>query len=125
VLLFLHSPSCSACRAFLEAVNDRFEDYERENTRFLAIYPSPVEDLSSLPSFPDRGIDFLADLGDSTRQVYQDLMIHGLVQPDEVMLFVLDNYGAPYVCLKGEEPEVPAQEDLLGWLRYIGIQCPE
>jgi hypothetical protein len=124
-LLFLHEPVCAACRAFLEAASDRLEEYQAENARLIAVFPGPVAALGNLSFLLDGDIECLSDPESSVRQDYLDLMASGLVGPEEVMLFALDIYGAPYVCLKGEEPEIPAQEDVLGWLRYISIQCPE
>jgi hypothetical protein len=101
------------------------DDFEGESARLVAIYPQPLEALRHIPPRLAEKIVHLSDEGNSVRQSYLGLMADGLVKPDEVMLFVLDAYGAPYACLKGREPEPSAQEDLLGWLRFIGIQCPE
>jgi len=61
----------------------------------------------------------------SVRQKYASLMAPHLVGESDVMLFALDNYSAPYACLVGPQPESSAQDELLAWLRFIGIQCPE
>jgi hypothetical protein len=89
------------------------------------IYPQPVEDLRAAPLQLAGVISHLSDPGNAVRQDYLGLLADGLVKPGEVAIFILDAYGAPYACLKGDEPEPSAQEDLLSWLRFIGIQCPE
>jgi hypothetical protein len=42
------------------------------------------------------------------------------------MLFVLDRYGAPYAALTGPELDDPGlQQEVLEWLAFIEVQCPE
>jgi peroxiredoxin len=125
VLLFLHGPDCAPCHVFLTHALERLEDYEAENAQLLAIFPSQSGSLQALDSLLRGEIQCLSDPERLVREDYLSLLAPDLVGPDEVMLFVLDTYGAPYVCLKGGEPEIHLHADLLGWLRYIGIQCPE
>jgi len=125
VLLFLHETGCAACRLFLLQVSKRMADFAGEAARLIAIYPQPADALREPPLVSRGEILHLSDENGAVRKNYLDLMADDLVRPGEVMLFVLDAYGAPYACLKGEEPDIPAIDDLLAWLRFIGIQCPE
>lgn len=125
VLLFLHGTECAVCQSFLFQVSKRLEDFTGEAARLIALYPQPVGALREPPLGSRVEILHLSDEGGAVRKSYLDLMAEGLVEPGEVMLFVLDAYGAPYACLKGEEPDISAIDDLLAWLRFIGIQCPE
>jgi peroxiredoxin len=125
VLLFLHGPGCAVCQSFLCEVSRRRADFAGEAARLVAIYSQPVEALRGIPPVLRGEIRHLSDEDGAVRKNYLDLMADGLVKPGEVMLFVLDAYGAPYACLKGEEPEISAIDDLLAWLRFISIQCPE
>ena len=125
VLLFLHTQACPACLEFLNVLNRRSPDYIQADARLAVILPQPVETLTlpvGLAGFP---ILFLADPNGSVRLEYASLMAPHLVGESDVMLFALDNYSAPSACLVGPQPESSAQDELLAWLRFIGIQCPE
>jgi hypothetical protein len=43
-----------------------------------------------------------------------------------VLFFVLDRYGAPYAATVANEPgDEDLHTELLEWLDYIELQCPE
>jgi hypothetical protein len=72
----------------------------------------------------------LADQEGIARARYADLVGVGPEAPGSdhspIMLFVLDRYGAPYAATVLDEPDDPElQVDLLEWLDFIEIQCPE
>lgn len=65
----------------------------------------------------------LADPENKVRCRYLELMPGG---SQENVVFVIDRYGAPYAALAGAEAGDPAvHEEILEWLGFIGIQCPE
>jgi hypothetical protein len=42
------------------------------------------------------------------------------------MVFVIDRYGAPYAAVVGADPADPGlHAELLEWLSFIELQCPE
>jgi peroxiredoxin len=125
ILLFLHTKACPACLEFLNALTARGSDYIQADASLVVILPQPVETLGLPPGLAGFPILFLADPSGSVRQEYARLMAAHLVGENDVMLFALDNYGAPYACLVGPQPEPSAHDELLAWLRFIGIQCPE
>jgi hypothetical protein len=56
-----------------------------------------------LVTYPDRGID------GKTPAIY-----------------VLDRYGEEYAAYRPDDlNEIPTADDLLEWLRFIELQCPE
>jgi hypothetical protein len=66
----------------------------------------------------------LADPENKVRRSYLELMPDGSQEGNVV--FVIDRYGAPYAALAGAEAGDPAvHEEILEWLAFIGIQCPE
>ena len=125
LLLFLHAQACPTCQEFLNALATRWSDYLQADARLVIILPQPVETLALPSSLVGIPILFLADPNGSVRQEYARLMAPHLVGENDVMLFALDNYSSPYACLVGPQPEPSAQDELLAWLRFIGIQCPE
>ena len=122
--MFLHAPNEPACRDFLSAMQTRWMDYERLNARLVVIFPVEASALADfvLDSIP---LLALADPGREVRRLYASLMAEPLVQDQDVMLFVMDENGGIYICLVGREPDPGVQDDILSWLQFIGIQCPE
>lgn len=125
VLLFLHAQGCPACQEFIATLAAKWSDYAQLNASLVFIFPQPVETLALPAGLVDLPVLSLADSSGSVRQEYVRLMAPHLVGENDVMLFALDNYSAPYACLVGPQPEPSAHDELLAWLRFIGIQCPE
>ena len=130
VLFFAHSLDCPGCREALQGFASRMGDYARQDTVVLAIFPEPVEALRRDEELAELPFPALSDEGGRVRAVYTGLMDSSLVKPDQNVLFVLDQYGAAYAALvdpEGEDrqPESTLHYDILKWLEYIGMQCPE
>ncbi len=108
------------------------------------------EKLVGNPELSRLDFPLLCDPANKVRQAYRGLMAENLIAQDASgasfasMLFLLDRYNAPYAALIGSKASRQAgvyasaadyvadvfsrgdvQEEILGWLRYISIQCPE
>jgi peroxiredoxin len=125
VLLFVHDLYCHTCLSFLRSFRSRLTDYLSQGASVYVIFPESTESRVEFDLPIMNGIDYLADNNHEVREAYVKLMTPGLVSPRAVLFFVLDSFGAPYVCLSADEPSLDAHQDLLGWLQYISIQCPE
>jgi peroxiredoxin len=123
VLMFLHASEEPVCQDFISSLQSNLAVYQHRNAQVAVVFPQPVTEISSIKSGP--ALIFLADPDNTARRVYASLMAPELVQETDIMLFVLDNHGGIYICLVGAEPENEAQDELLTWLDYISIQCPE
>jgi hypothetical protein len=54
------------------------------------------------------------------------LMAAELVKDTDGLLFVLDEFGAPYAALMGaEQAGERLNDEVLSWLQFISVQCPE
>lgn len=127
VLFFAHSVGCLDCAAALRSFASRMPAYNKQESVILAIIPDPVEEIrnSGLLELP---FPLLADPGGAARRKYAGLMAESLVEDGDVLLFVLDRYGAPYAALVGDELGIGAEgfhRETLKWLEYIELQCPE
>ncbi|HEY5572404.1 MAG TPA: hypothetical protein VIK64_05240, partial [Anaerolineales bacterium] len=66
----------------------------------------------------------LADETGRIRRKYLDML--PVNQKDACIIFVLDRFGSPYAGLIGDDLRGnEIQDEVLGWLDYIGLQCPE
>lgn len=124
-LLFVHDLQCHACLGFLRSFGSRMAEYLEQGAGVFVILPEYDEDKVRLDLPLVSGMDYLIDTNHEVREAYINLIAPGVVSHKAVLFFVLDSYGAPYVCLSADEPSLDAHQSLLNWLQYISIQCPE
>lgn len=121
VLFFAHVDGCEPCRHLLVEFACRYDEYQLEDTDVLAILPAPPHDLPGRKEFP---FPVLSDPDGETRRDYAGLLPGD--PGDDALLFVLDRFGAPYAAMSGEDLDAPdAQQEILNWIGFIGLQCPE
>ncbi len=128
VVYFPNSPDCVLCETVIAELAGRAEAYRQHNARLIAISPAPPAALRRPHAESD--LVLLSDPGGETRRAYAGLMAEGLVKPDDDLLFVLDEYGAPYAALLGASQSISQgaeamHEATLAWLEFISVQCPE
>ncbi len=125
--------SCSSCRtttlgrvqraaAPFGAAQARFQACE---ARVLFVLPAPAEAVAVLQRAVPQPVLLLADESGAVRQRYAALL--ATPPPTEASLFfVLDRFQAPFAALATDDPTVPALADeVLEWLEFIEVQCPE
>ena len=123
VLFFAHSAECPACRAALESFIARQADYRQQEAEVVIVLPTP-EEAAALRSKLALPFPLLADPDGATRQAYARLL--NSTGEGDAMLFVLDRYGAPFVAAIAGEPDDPMLHgEILDWLAFIEMQCPE
>lgn len=130
VLFFSHEAGCPTCLDILNGFAERRREYMGENAQVLGIFPGASEQLqtevSENPEFKDLPLIWMADHQGLACASYSRLMDESLVSEQDAMLFILDNYGAPYAALVGKELEDgDIHHDILKWLQFINMQCPE
>lgn len=126
VLFFLHSAGCTDCQAALEGFAARQKEYRLQEAVVLTIFPETMERLGREPALREFPFPVLSDPRGETRRQYAGLMAEHLVGAEDHLLFVLDQYGAPYAALVEKAFTDPAfHQDVLRWLAYVSIQCPE
>jgi peroxiredoxin len=120
VLFFSHGDDCEACQQALREFALRRMQYAAQEAKVFAILPQATERLR------DRNYPFPL-LADPQRRVYQQYSeLLGEDADGQVMLFVLDRYGAPYAAVVRRESDGDDMHDeALRWLDYIQLQCPE
>jgi peroxiredoxin len=122
VLIFIPEEDSSSDQAFLKNILNQQARFERENARLLALYPQPIDDL--VTNHPSN-IPMLIDSQGTIRAKYTGLIAPDLIEMGDFVVFILDSFGAPYVCLVGSDLDEPIVDEILSWLLYISIQCPE
>jgi peroxiredoxin len=129
VLVFGHSSGCRACAALIEEFINQADRYKASNTCVLVVLEDRQEKNKALSETLDKGKGFLKVLYDfqgQARRQYAALVDESLVREKDVVVFILDMYGAPYYALSMDEIDHPAfHEETLRWLNFIGMLCPE
>jgi peroxiredoxin len=121
VLFFAHGMDCAACRSTLAAFVTHAAEYGAQTAEVLVISPVTTDEA---PAPFDTGFPVLSDPAGEVRHAYAALVPNGAV--DDVLLFVLDRYGAPYAATACPEADDPAiHREALGWLAFIEMECPE
>ena len=124
VLFFTHDGECSPCQALLRDLAARHTEYQSEDAQVVAIVPEARSNVAEMQSSLDLPFPLLADPDNQVRRGYLELIPDRSETIDVV--FVMDRYGAPYAAVLGPEPGDPAvHEEILEWLGFIEIQCPE
>ena len=122
VLFFAHGLDCAPCRAALVAFAAHSADYRARAAEVLVVSPTMMDE--TLPA-THVGPPVLSDPAGEVRRAYAALLPNG-TGDDQVLLFVLDRYGAPYAALACPEADAPTlQQEVLEWLAFIEVQCPE
>jgi peroxiredoxin len=134
VVVFMHAVDCQFCHSSLNAFAERELEYRGQESQVLIITPNGVQQrgkstgngkfLAALSE--KKGVRLLFDPGGVTRRAYAELMSAELVDEDDNILFVLDAYGAPYTAVIAKHfDDGEIHNEVLSWLQYINIQCPE
>jgi hypothetical protein len=117
VLAFLHAAGCPVCHGVAQSWAARRAEVEALDGKLHFV----------LPDAAGRDLDPALTLLDPQGQLrarYAKLLEFDT--EGQVLIFVLDEHNAPYAGWVGAEPDDSAiWYDLLRWLLYVSIQCPE
>jgi peroxiredoxin len=131
VLFFLHGVDhqghpCVTCQAVLDDLANHWSGYRARDAKILVLIPEVEWILAKGIYLAQSVIPLLADEHGSIRSGYISLVDAELVQEGDCLLFVLDNYGVPYAaCIAPELDQAGLHIEIMSWLDYIGVQCPE
>ncbi len=122
VLVFGHSLHCKPCDSLARQFKFIQDEYVQRNAKVLWIY-SQSEITKVLPNrFSDFPMMFFGP-SDGVRRMYGNL-----IKTDNFhsfMIFILDRYGAPFVAKVQDEHDWNIHHEILEWLDFIEMQCPE
>ncbi len=109
--------------AALSSFAERTDDYWEKNARAVIVLPAPAGMLVPARRLPPTVIPLL-DPGRQGSRLYERLLPGE--GRGEALLFVLDRYAVPFAALIGENPvDMHVQDQILEWLDFIELQCPE
>jgi hypothetical protein len=111
----------------LERIGSQVEAYQSGGAQVLVVFSSEEEARNGAAWMESTsGASALIDRDGSARTAYAGLMVDELTTESDALLFVLDEFGAPYAVLVGAEKAGESLNDeVLSWLQFIDLQCPE
>jgi peroxiredoxin len=134
VLMFLLDINSKDCQKALSSFAQRTSDYKRHQSSVVFIFPQTLQEMRvalnmnlSLPEVLEKSpLLILSDPYNKIRQAYNGLMDKTLIKDNDATLFVLDSFGSPYTALISKNlADHEIHTEILSWLQYIEIQCPE
>jgi peroxiredoxin len=117
MLFFHHGINCAACEAFLQELAARLDAYRQEETAVLALGPDEQASNRQLAARLGHPFPFLSDPAGYV------ITHQGLAPPS---LIIADRWGEIWAAwLGGTNHQFPSKQDILQWLLFIEVQCPE
>ena len=123
VLFFFHDGQCRVCKELLVELAQRYHDFHDANAEVLAISTVSADQARKIVDDLRLPFPLLYDLAGTIvdRFTYFD---PATGRPVPVIV-VTDRFGAVYSTIQVDETQPPTAEDVLAWLRFIELQCPE
>jgi hypothetical protein len=119
VLFFSHGPACSSCSKLVEDLSQIAGVLRLQGAEALVILPAADEFAP-----PAAGAShLLVDEHGSLRRVYTAIFEFDVT--GQAMLFILNQFGAPFRAWVGEEPEAEIIPQILKYLESAALLCPE
>lgn len=106
----------------LQSLASAADLFGAENGKMLAVIGRPSDAVPNIGGTPD--LDVATDPGSKLRQAYASRL--RVADRGQASLYILDRYGAPFAVLT--EAELAAEStraEVLSWLKFVELQCPE
>jgi peroxiredoxin len=124
VVVLFQDSSCEPCRKFLSEMIQRRDDYLDVDAEIIAVDLDSLDKARGLAMELNLPFPLLADpSGEAARQF---IIPGSRGEVPKFSAFVADRFGEIYAeYLSSDAARLPSQDDILGWLHLIDIQCPE
>jgi peroxiredoxin len=120
VVIFTNPEQLGAIQPFLADLNRAAPELVEENTQVVLVLSVTIEEAERRKDQFD--LTFLI-LADEHRQVSDDL-IH--VHPPGTEIYILDRFGEIFAVERIETGgHFPPAKEIIDWVRFIEIHCPE
>ena len=112
VVVIVHSADCARCRNFVQSLASISDEIADWGGRILVLVPG---DLGAAARFAESAAD-VEVLADS----------EGILDIEGGTVIVADEWGEIYFAAEaGQQHDFPATSEIVEWIRFIAIQCPE
>lgn len=119
IVLFL-AAGCADCRDLLHSVAERYREYGELDAEVLAVLAGGLSQAGAIAADLRLPFPVLADADGAIRAACL-----GEEDSYHLAVFVADRWGEVYWRRHGGDHAAIDQDELLGWLWFINLQCPE
>ncbi len=117
VLILVDHADCDACRAWLHRLAAASADIGERDGRVIVIVPAPPDQAVRIADDATKSFTVLAD---------PDRALAARLGISAPALAIADPYGEiHHAAPAGDAHDFPEPRDVVAWLRYLAIQCPE
>lgn len=117
VLVFVHGSGCDACRAYVRELAGARQLLGEWGARLLVVSPEPAASAARLAPEPTGTAAVAAD---------PDGAFGARTGLAPAAVLVADAWGELYhVAAAGPAHELPGVQEIVDWVRFVAIQCPE
>jgi peroxiredoxin Q/BCP len=123
VVAFCNAADGAASRSLLTGLAARYAEFVQDNAEILAVIHGSVESAERIRRSANLPFPVLADEDGRVHRVVGAAMATRTREP---AVYVADRYGEIFYAHRtavGQPP--PATAELLGWVGFIELQCPE
>ncbi len=123
VLVFLGNPAALRSLPLLQDLAEHYGTFQSATAEVLAVIRGPAAAAEGLGRQLHLPFPVLADPDGGAHRAFGAEDADGRPRP---AVFVADRFGEVYHAERpAERADRPTARDLLGWLDYIEMQCPE
>ncbi len=118
VVVFAGNKECERCRTLLKGLAAGDHDIRDQDARVLAVVAGSVEDARQVQERDRLPYAVVADEGGRIHREVGAL--------DAVTVLVVDRFGEIYSIYREDKYQpVPTAGEIVDWLQFIELQCPE
>jgi peroxiredoxin len=117
VLGLVDGADCDACRAWLHRLAAVSANIGEWDGRVIVVVPAPLDQAIQIADDATKSFTILAD---------PDRTLAARLGISAPALVIADQYGEiHHAAPAGEAHHLPDPAEVVDWLRYLSIQCPE
>lgn len=122
VLIFCGKGDPDAIRSFLPELSERYSEFASEEAEVLAVVQEAELQADDLQQSQKLSFPVLWDEEGHAHKLAGVMITEHDSAP---VVFIIDRFGeARHICRAGQ-PACADISDILDWLRYINLECPE
>jgi peroxiredoxin len=123
VVLLLSAEEGASSRRLLTDLAERYAEFVEEDAEILSVIRGPVDRAAWIRQRDNLPFPVLAD---EDGRVHRALGGHAAEGAGGAAVYVADRYGEVFYAHQAAEGQsLPTPEEILGWVRFIELQCPE
>jgi hypothetical protein len=119
VLFFSHGSACPTCRSLVKDLAQAAGALRIQGAKALVILP----DAGGAASPPTSAMHHLVDPQGVLRRAYAEIFEFDVT--GKAMLFILNQFSAPFRAWVGDEPDGELAPQTLKYLESAALLCPE